>query len=220
MNRALLWREWQEMASPVLWIFAALVLLGVVTRFVDEVVGVSICGVSIAIILGNASTAGDRSPRIREFLLTRPVSRGRLLAVKAGLAFGTLNAFVFGLGLLTWFDLPARFFHLFAETTLGERMFDTEVPVFYPAGILYANMVLALVLHLRILGRNPAAGPVLAVLMTVVTGLSLHRLLDTWPDRLVPIALALAALFLVATVCLLVWLRSRFEALEITGGEA
>jgi len=56
MNRSLLWREWQEMASSVTWSFAALVFLCVTTRFIDEVIGISIAGVLLATILGNATT--------------------------------------------------------------------------------------------------------------------------------------------------------------------
>ncbi len=218
MNRALLWREWQEMASPVTWVFAGLVLLGVVTRFVDDVIGVSICGIGIAIVIGNAATGSDRPSRIREFLLTRPVSRRRFLGMKLALAFGTLNAFVFALGLLVWLDLPARFFHLFAETALGERMFYTDIPVFYPAAILYANLILSLVMYARVFGRNPSMGFITAVIVTLVTGLSLQRLFSTWPDQLVPIALSLAVLFLVVTGVLVQILRSRFDVLEVTGG--
>ncbi|MEN8150037.1 MAG: hypothetical protein ABFS86_09450 [Planctomycetota bacterium] len=218
MNRALLWREWQEMASPVCWLFAGAVFLGVLTRFVDEVVGLSIAGAAIAIVIGNAATGSDRSPRIREFLLTRPANRGRILCVKTALAFGTLNAFLFGLGTMIWLDLPARFFHLFVESTLGERVIHTDVPVFYPAGILYANLVLAIVLYARIFARNPATGPMLGIVLTLVTGLTVQRVLSGGMDRLGLIALTSAALFLVAIAVLMLRLRKRFEVLEVTGG--
>lgn len=218
MNRPLLWREWQEMASSVTWAFAALVFVSVTTRFVDEVTGISIAGALLGLVLGNAVTGSDRSPRVREFLLTRPVRRTRFLFVKVAISFGTLNAALLFLCLMTWFDLPARFYGLFTETNLGERLWSIDAPIFYPAGIAFANLVLALVLSLRVLAKSPSIGTAVGIILPIVTGMTVARLIASSPHLFEAIALGLTAVSLVGTIFVLSELRRRFVRLEVTGG--
>jgi len=218
MNRSLIWREWQEMASSVTWCFAALSFLCVTTRFVDEVIGISVTGVLLALILGTATTGSDRSPRVREFLLTRPIRRSRFLLVKLGMAFGTLNLALILMLLIVWLDLPAHLYGLVADTTLGERIWRVDAPVFYPAGIAFANLILALVLYTRIFARSPSIGVALGLLLSIAAGMTLARFIATWPHLLPTISLGFCAVSLVGAVVTLSLMRGRFVRLEVTGG--
>ena len=220
MNRSLIWREWQEMASSVTWAFAALVFGVVTTRFIDDAMGVTITGAVLGMILGNAMTASERSVRVREFLLTRPANRARLIRVKLLLAFGLLNLTMGAVVLCIALDLPRAVYGLVAETTLGRRLISVDAPIVYPAAFAYANCVLALVLHRRLFARNPGLGTVLALILSVATGMAAARLFSMWPHRFGALAFGFAAVFVIAALVLVIRIRHRFAAMEVSGGGA
>jgi ABC-type transport system involved in multi-copper enzyme maturation permease subunit len=190
----------------------------VTTRFVDEVIGISVTGIFLALILGNATTGSDRSTRVREFLLTRPIRRSRFLMVKLGMAFGTLNLALGLMLLIVGLDLPAHFYGLVAETTLGDRLWKVDAPVFYPAAIAFANLVLALVLYTRLFARSPSIGFVLGLILSIAAGMTVARLIAAWPHLLVTISLGICVVSLAGTIVTLSHMRGRFMRLEVTGG--
>jgi ABC-type transport system involved in multi-copper enzyme maturation permease subunit len=218
MNRALIWREWQEMASQVCWAVAAIVFLVMTTRFVDEVVGVALTGAFLAMILGNAATASERSTRIREFLLTRPAARRRVLSMKLAITLAFLNGTLALIVMSVKLDLPGVLYGLVSETTLGERIIHRDSPVFYPTAIAFANLVLAFVLLTRTVSKSPTIGTVGAVVLMALGGMAMARLFAWWPGEKETIAVLACVACAAIAVGLFVALGRKFATLEITGG--
>ena len=211
-------REWQEVRDAVLFAGAGVVFFAFTARILDEVIGVTLAGFLLAVTLGNASTYAERTPGVREFLLTRPVRRRRLLGAKLAVTLGILNGTLLFLVLCILTDLPAHFYGLFTETTLGVRIIENDAPVFYPAAIAFANAVLLLVLLLRARGRSPAAGNAIVVVGLLATGFLTARCLTAWPGSFLAVAAGTALLFLGMSAFLLLALVRAYDRLEITGG--
>jgi len=138
--------------------------------------------------------------------------------VKLGIAFGTLNVALLLMVLIAWLDLPAHLYGLVAETTLGDRLWPVDAPICYPAAIAFANLILALVLTARIFARTPSVGTALGIILPIAVGMSVARLIATWPHLMGTIALGLCAASLAGTIVVLSELRRRFVRLEVTGG--
>lgn len=220
MNAPLLWREWREMSTTVWWCVAFTVLLAVNLRFVDEVIGVTVLGVILALFIGTASTVGDGSIRVREFLFSRPVRRDRLLRAKLVATLGTMNGMLLVVIAAIFLDLPAHFYGLAAETTFTDRLIHTDAPIWYPASLALANLVLLTVLVTRLLWGNRTVGVVIGIAEAFATGILLARLLSAWPDGFMALALLFFLVFLAVSVALAVLLSRGIRNLEITGGGA
>jgi ABC-type transport system involved in multi-copper enzyme maturation permease subunit len=217
MKHPLLWREWKGMGTAVSWSAALVTFLAVVMRIVDDVRGVAVMGAFLAILFGNSATFGDRTSRIREFLLTRPVSRTRILGAKLFAMIGILNLFLVALAASALLDLPGRFYGLFADTGIGERIVVYDFPAWYPAAILFANLLLLLVAAFRLLARPPLTGGVVAVVLCVLTWAALAKALQLWPDAGAELATAFAGAFAGVAVLILLFLVRGFRRIEVTG---
>ena len=220
MRGPLVWREWRELSITFWWGTAGVVFLTMTVRIVDEVIGVAFLGVLLAITLGNAATLGDRSHRIREFILTRPVSRRQVIGAKLGLLLALVNGGMLVLIAIVMFDLPGKLYGLVAETTVNQRLYFIDAPLYYPAAVALANVLMLITVALRIFSASPATGGVIGIILALITGIATARVIALWPGSFALIALVTAVLFAAASVVLVLGIVRGFERLEITGGFA